>query len=72
MDRVYVARLICSDTACAAEAAVEADTLRELESLACDCGCALAIVAWPDWVDEPGVLLALPARGRGGRLRDAA
>jgi hypothetical protein len=24
----------------------------ELEALACDCGCALEIVGWPDWTDE--------------------
>jgi hypothetical protein len=70
MDRVYVARLICSDAECAAEAAAEARTIRELDSLACDCGCALAIIAWPDWIDEPAEVVALPARPR--ELRDAA
>jgi hypothetical protein len=50
---MFVARLICSDEDCAAEVAAEAATLRELETLACDCGCALAVVGWPDHVDEP-------------------
>jgi hypothetical protein len=70
MGRVYVARLICSDAECAAEATAEARTIRELESLACDCGCALAIIGWPDWIDEPAEVVALPARPR--ELRDAA
>jgi hypothetical protein len=70
MDRVYVARLICSDTECAAEAAVEAGSVRELESLLCECGCALAIIGWPDWIDEPAEVVALPTRRPA--LRDAA
>jgi hypothetical protein len=70
MDGVYVARLICSDTACAVEAAAEARTIRELEALACDCGCALAIIGWPDWIDDPAEVVALPARRP--ELRDAA
>jgi len=70
MDRVYVARLICSDAECAAEAGAEARTIRELESLACDCGCALTIIGWPDWIDEPADVVALPTRRR--ELRDAA
>jgi uncharacterized protein (UPF0210 family) len=52
---VFVARLICSDPACAeAVEAVEAValTLEELETLACDCGCALQMLGWPD-VLEP-------------------
>jgi hypothetical protein len=69
MEGVYVARLICSDTACAQEAAAEARTIRELESLICDCGCALAIIGWPDWIDQPAEVVALPARRE---LRDAA
>jgi hypothetical protein len=70
MDRVYVARLICSDAACAVEAAAEARTIRELESLACDCGCTLTIIGWPDWIDEPAEVVTLPARAR--ELRHAA
>ena len=69
---MFVARLICSDERCAEEVAAEAATLRELEILACECGCALEIVAWPDWVDPPGALVALPARRPRGPLPEAA
>jgi hypothetical protein len=57
--RVFVARLICSDVTCAAEVTAEAARAPELERLICDCGCALEILGWPDWVDEPGELVAL-------------
>jgi hypothetical protein len=50
---VYVARLICSDEDCAAEVLAEARTLAELETLACACGCGLAIIGWPDHVGGP-------------------
>ena len=56
---MYVARLICSDEACAAEALAEAHTLAELDTLVCDCGCALAIVGWPDHLDDPAVTAAV-------------
>jgi len=45
---VLVARLICSDDACPEAFEARAATLAELEALACDCGCALAVVGWPD------------------------
>ena len=45
---MYIARLICSDAECGEEVSAETATLEELESLLCDCGCALAIIAWPD------------------------
>ncbi len=52
---MYVARLICSDERCAEEILAEARTLEELETLACDCGCGLELIAWPDHVtDEAG------------------
>lgn len=41
------ARLVCSDPECAAIAVGHAETLAELESLACDCGCGLVLLAWP-------------------------
>jgi hypothetical protein len=74
MQAMLVARLVCSDAACAAEVSAEARTVRELESLICDCGCALEVIAWPDWVDEPATVVALRGeRAGGGRdLRDAA
>jgi hypothetical protein len=62
---VFVARLLCSDAACAVEVVAEAATLRELETLACECGCALAPIGWPDHVaDEPAaVVVSLRVRG---------
>jgi hypothetical protein len=45
---MYRARLVCSDPACVEEIARESATLRELETLICECGCALEIVGWPD------------------------
>jgi hypothetical protein len=67
---MFVARLVCSDTACAAEATAEARTPRELESLLCECGCALEVIGWPDWADEPAEVVVL--RAPLGELRDAA
>jgi hypothetical protein len=50
------ARLICSDEGC--PAVFEAvGALEEVEALACDCGCALELLAWPE-----------PAEGRTGNL----
>ncbi len=67
---MFVARLICSDTECAEERVLEAESLRELEAMACDCGCVLEIIGWPDWVEPRGsVVISLPARRP---LRDAA
>jgi hypothetical protein len=56
--------LICSEEECTA--VFEAyGRLTELEALACDCGCGLSIVGWPDPVaaaeDGPGVELELIA-----------
>ena len=46
------ALLVCSDSGC--ESVFEAfGPLEELETLACDCGCALQIVRWLGDVDEP-------------------
>jgi hypothetical protein len=70
MGRVFVARLICSDVACAAELTAEAVRAAELERLICDCGCALEVLGWPDWVDDPAEVVTL--RVAGARLRDAA
>ena len=67
---MFVARLICSDVECAAELSAEATTLAELDRLLCDCGCALEVIAWPDWVDEPAEVITL--RTEGARLRPAA
>jgi hypothetical protein len=51
---MWLGRLSCSDDDCAFELEVEAATLRELELLACDCGCALELIGWPDALDVPG------------------
>ncbi len=58
---MLVARLICSDTDCADEVLARAPSEGELEALACDCGCALEIIGWPD-VEET---LELVAHGHG-------
>jgi hypothetical protein len=49
---MFTARLVCPDPGCAEELTAEAETIAELEALACECGCALEIVGWPDWADE--------------------
>jgi len=52
-DVMYSARLVCTDPACAEEIAAETATLGELDSLLCECGCALEVVGWPDVEAEP-------------------
>ena len=71
---MYVARLVCSDPHCAEEVAAETATLRELEPLVCDCGCALEAVGWPDVAAEPlaRVVLLRLRRARRGGLTEAA
>ncbi len=59
---VFVARLICSDPACAEDVVAEAATLRELEALACECGCALEVVGWPDAVRAEATVVRLRVR----------
>jgi hypothetical protein len=49
---MYVARLICSDPSCAEEQSAEVATVAELDALACECGCALEIIGWPDWAED--------------------
>jgi hypothetical protein len=61
---MYIARLICSDEGCGEQALAEARTVAELETLACDCGCALAVIGWPDHTDEPGADMAVDTLGR--------
>lgn len=64
---MFVARLLCSDPVCAEDIAAEAPTLAELETLACECGCGVEVIGWPDWVPE-GELVVL----RQAELRRAA
>jgi hypothetical protein len=70
MEMMFVARLICSDEACAAEVAAEGASLRELETLVCDCGCALEPIGWPDHVGEP-VAAVISLRVRAALLEAA-
>lgn len=45
------ARLICSGEECAA--LFEATgALEEIEALACDCGCALEVLSWPEPAED--------------------
>jgi len=69
---MFVARLVCSDAECAAEVTAEGRTLGELEALVCECGYALEVVAWPDWVDEPADVVQLRVVEPSAGLRDAA
>jgi hypothetical protein len=69
---MFVARLVCSDPACAAELDAEASEAAELERLICDCGCALEVIAWPDWLEEPAEVVTLHARVRERVERHAA
>ncbi len=59
---VFVARLICSDPACPEDVEAEAATLRELEVLACVCGCALEVIGWPDTVRAETTVVRLRVR----------
>lgn len=64
--RVLIARLICSDPECAERITAEAATMRELETMMCDCGCGLEILGWPDHAEERhlAVVVRLPQRSR--------
>ena len=44
MSSVLVARLICSDPACAEGAEEHAETVEELHAFACHCGCGLEVL----------------------------
>ena len=61
----FVARLVCSDAACAAVFAARAADARELEAVACACGCGLQVLGWPDAEDagEDGALELLVLAG---------
>lgn len=52
------ARLVCSDEGC--EAVFEAlGPLEEVEALACDCGCSLQVLAWPEPAGGPEATLVV-------------
>ena len=61
MPDVLVARLVCSDARCAAEFEARGDTLAELDTLGCDCGCALQVLGWPDADEEAAGAVELVA-----------
>ena len=72
MQAMFVARLICSDVDCAKEQEVHAGSLAELERLLCECGCALELIAWPDWDEDSAEVVALRLRSVRGSLTAAA
>ena len=72
MRAMFVARLICSDVDCAEEQEVHAGSLAELERLLCDCGCALELIAWPDWAEDVAEVVALRTRRTRASLSEAA
>ncbi len=43
--------MTCSDPDCPDELEAIVEDARELEALACVCGCTMAVVAWPDRTD---------------------
>lgn len=55
MSHVLVARLICSDPSCAEEAEEHADSVEELATYACHCGCGLEVLSLSEaeLVDPP-------------------
>lgn len=62
---MFIARLQCSDPACAEESVAEAATLAELETLSCErCGAGLAVLAWPDFVEDEQRAEVIPLRAR--------
>ena len=67
---MYWARLVCSDPACAAEVAAETATLRELDTLICECGCSLELIGWPDVSAEALAQVILLRAGAARRGRD--
>lgn len=42
---LFVARLVCSDPACAERAEPAIASLDDLDALACDCGCTFELLA---------------------------
>jgi hypothetical protein len=61
MDGMWFARLVCSDVTCPEELELYADTLEELETFSCDCGCALQVVGWADAIDDEAALAVVLA-----------
>jgi hypothetical protein len=57
---------------CADHARGEAQIPEELDTLVCDCGCALAVVGWPDHLDDPAAHGVLVRLGPGAEPSDLA
>ena len=68
---MYIARLICSDEACAERVLAEVETLEELDVLACECGCVYQVLGVPDIVEE-ATAVVIPLRRRSRSLGEAA
>lgn len=69
---MYSARLVCSDPGCAELVAAETATLRELQTLVCECGCALEVIGWPDVAARPlAEVILLRAAARLGERKAA-
>lgn len=52
---MFIATLICSDEACAAELDLVADDLAALDAAVCDCDCTLVVLSVSEW--SPAELL---------------
>jgi hypothetical protein len=59
MASMYRALLICSDDDCT-EVFEAYGSLEELDTLACDCGCALQVIGWPEEAGHRGELELIP------------
>ena len=62
---MFVARLVCSHAACTEVLEARAVTLAELETLACDCGCALQVLGFPDTAEDRDAMLEVEPVGAG-------
>jgi hypothetical protein len=71
---MFVARLTCSDSFCPDGIIAEAHTLKELETLACECGCGFEILGFPDFYeDDPApVVIEFRTRPAAAELSEAA
>lgn len=56
---VFLAELVCPDAACAEPFEARAGTVAELESLVCDCGCALRLTRLADIPEDRDEALLL-------------
>ena len=52
---------MCTAAQCPHECEVVAQTLAELATMTCECGCALEIIGWPNRMDGGESALAVAA-----------